>query len=109
MEYLVIFCIGAFVYLMIGYVWCCIVAYMAGTGKSELVGHMKRDQFEETLNIHTHIWPVSIILLIWTIVEKNCKKPFFLKHLSPMQFYEKGKLDNDLDYQAEKHLLGKKW
>jgi len=54
------------------------------------------------------LWPATMMVHISTNIYNKFNLSSIVKIISPNSFYERGEYDNDLDIQAEKHLLGKK-
>lgn len=93
-------------YFYIGYTYLCWMNYRKGAGFN--VSKMN-DEMREAWVIPLTVWPI--------IMPIHCGVVFYdgyidenklFNKLRPEAFYNKGKEDNDIEKQSEKHLLGVK-
>lgn len=91
-------------YFFIGYVWICWNSYRRGAGFWVPDDHPFRDPLEHK-GMHICLWPICMSIYFFCWVAHVWKTPRFLQRFTPDAYHERGRIDNDADYQAEKHLL----
>ena len=93
------------IYIVIGYIWLCYIAYRSGAGFDMPFGHSFIHPLENK-EVHIVFWVFVAPIYLYHIIYNNFNLPWFIKKLTPTAFHERGKIANDIDYQAMKHLLG---
>ena len=96
--------IGLFLitYFCIGYAFACWMSYRHGADKY-VPGFMRWEPIQNML-----VWPFCLIAATCCVIYEKLGEVKSLEKFSPDSFYDRGKLSNDIDHQAEKILLGKK-
>ena len=94
------------VYLFIGYLWTCYIYYKCGAG-FEMPGWDRLFIHpHDNSCMHKYFWLIPVFIYVWHKVHTAISTPKIFKSITPTAFYERGIRDNDVDMQAEKHLLG---
>ena len=92
-------------YLFIGYTYVCWISYREGAGFD--VNDFATDAVDQAWGIVMIGWPILATLHIsFNIHDKYKLDRRLFNKISPRSFYNRGKDDNDIHKQAEKHLLG---
>lgn len=95
-------------YFYIGYTYICWMNYRDGAG-FDIHGFAKDICNDGALQIAVVLfWPVFILSHVVANLYDKFDLQKIVSKISPDAFYERGQHDDDINKQAEKHLLGGK-
>lgn len=93
-------------YFYIGYTYVCWVNYREGAGFE--VHDFALGMMNEVWGAVILLWPIGMIVHAAVVIYDKFSLERFASKISPLSFYKRGKVDNDPNIQAERHLLGRK-
>ena len=91
-------------YFYIGYTYVCWIKYREGAGFD--IHKFATSMAEEAWPIVTLLWPLTIMAHFCCNIYNRFDLERIVNKISPDSFEQRGIHDNDVDKQAEKHLLG---
>jgi len=95
-------------YFYIGYTAVCWINYRIGAG-FQVHDFPKGMMDDPGLTImYAILWPFFMIIHASIVIYDKFNLQTTINKISPSSFYKRGEYDNDLEIQAEKHLLGGK-